>query len=52
MSMELEGRMCEMCNVSDYWEEVATEEGKEIGEKQKIISQVVKSCKRTRAWRK
>lgn len=32
MSMELEGRMSEMCNVSDYWEEVATEEGKEIGE--------------------
>lgn len=31
MSMELEGRMSEMCNVSDYWEEVATEEGKEIG---------------------
>ena len=25
MSMELEGRMSEMCNVSDYWEEVATE---------------------------
>ena len=23
MSMELEGRMSEMCNVSDYWEEVA-----------------------------
>ncbi len=42
MSMELEGRMSEMCNVSDYWEEVATEEGKEIGEKQKIISLVVK----------
>ena len=33
MSMELEGRMSEMCNVSDYWEEVATEEGKEIGDK-------------------
>ena len=26
MSMELEGRMSEMCNVSDYWEEVATQE--------------------------
>ena len=25
MSMELEGRMSEMCNVSDYWEEVATD---------------------------
>ena len=23
MSVELEGRMNEMCNVSDYWEEVA-----------------------------
>ena len=33
-----------MCNVSDYWEEVATEEGKEIGETTKIISQVVKKA--------
>ncbi len=48
MSMELEGRMSVMCNVSDYWEEVATEEGKEIGkeigERQKIISLVVKKA--------
>ena len=54
MSMELEGRMSEMCNVSDYWEEVATEEGKEIGkeigERQKIISLVVKRCKRKKGW--
>ena len=49
MSMELEGRMCEMCNVSDYWEEVATEEGKEIGEKQKIISQVVKKLQKDKS---
>ena len=39
-----------MCNVSDYWEEVATEEGKEIGkeigERQKIISLVVKTKRR------
>ena len=50
MSMELEGRMSEMCNVSDYWEEVATEEGKEIGkeigERQKIISLVVKKLQK------
>lgn len=49
MSMELEGRMCEMCNVSDYWEEVATEEGKEIGERQKIISQVVKKLQKDKS---
>ena len=53
MSMELEGRMCEMCNVSDYWEEVATEEGKEIGkeigERQKIISLVVKKLQKDKS---
>ena len=53
MSMELEGRMSEMCNVSDYWEEVATEEGKEIGkeigERQKIISLVVKKLQRDKS---
>ena len=49
MSMELEGRMSEMCNVSDYWEEVATEEGKEIGEKQKIISLVVKKLQKDKS---
>lgn len=53
MSMELEGRMSEMCNVSDYWEEVATEEGKEIGkeigERQKIISQVVKKLQKDKS---
>ena len=53
MSMELEGRMSEMCNVSDYWEEVATEEGKEIGkeigERQKIISQIVKKLQKDKS---
>ena len=29
MSVELEGRMNEMCNVSDYWEEVALQTGRE-----------------------
>ena len=51
--MELEGRMSEMCNVSDYWEEVATEEGKEIGkeigERQKIISLVVKKLQKDKS---
>ena len=53
MSMELEGRMSEMCNVSDYWEEGATEEGKEIGkeigERQKIISLVVKKLQKDKS---
>ena len=53
MSMELEGRMSEMCNVSDYWEEVATEEGKEIGkeigERQRIISLVVKKLQKDKS---
>ena len=53
MSVELEGRMNEMCNVSDYWEEVATEEGKEIGkeigERQKIISLVVKKLQKDKS---
>ena len=53
MSMELEGRMSEMCNVSDYWEEVATEEGKEIGkeigERQKIITLVVKKLQKDKS---
>ena len=53
MSMELEGRMSEMCNVSDYWEEVATEEGKEIGkeigERQKIILLVVKKLQKDKS---
>ena len=53
MSMELEVRMSEMCNVSDYWEEVATEEGKEIGkeigERQKIISLVVKKLQKDKS---
>ena len=53
MSMELEGRMSEMCNVSDYWEEVATEEGKEIGkeigERQMILSHVVKKLQKDKS---
>ena len=31
MSVELEGRMNEMCNVSDYWEEVALQTGRKEG---------------------
>lgn len=42
-----------MCNVSDYWEEVALEEGerrgKEIGENQKLISMVVKKLKKNKS---
>ena len=34
MSVELEGRMNEMCNVSDYWEEVALQTGREEGRKE------------------
>ena len=53
MSVELEGRMNDMCNVSDYWEEVALEEGersgKEIGENQKLISMVVKKLKKNKS---
>ena len=33
MSVELEGRMNEMCNVSDYWEEVALQTGRKEGRK-------------------
>ncbi len=31
MSVELEGRMNEMCNVSDYWEEGALQTGRKEG---------------------
>ena len=34
MSVELEGRMNEMCNVSDYWEEVALQTRREEGRKE------------------
>ena len=34
MSVELEGRMNEMCNVSDYWEEIALQTGREEGRKE------------------
>ena len=53
MSVELEGRMNEMCNVSDYWEEAALEEGKElgeeIGENKKLISMVIKKIKKNKS---
>ena len=34
MSVELEGRMNETCNVSDYWEEVALQTGRKEGWKE------------------
>ena len=34
MSVELEGRMNEMCNVSGYWEEVALQTGRKEGRKE------------------
>ena len=34
MSVELEGRMNEMCNVRDYWEEIALQTGREEGRKE------------------
>ena len=49
MSVELEGSMNEMCNVSDYWEEAALEEGREIGENQKLISMVIKKIKKNKS---
>ena len=45
MSVELEGRMNEMCNVSDYWEEVALEEGKE----KLLIEMVMKKIKKNKS---
>lgn len=53
MSIELEGRMNEMCNVSDYWEEAALEEGKELGEKigkeKSLIEMVLKKIKKNKS---
>ena len=53
MSVELEGRMNEMCNVSDYWEEAALEEGKELGEKigkeKSLIEMVLKKIKKNKS---
>ena len=57
MSVELEGRMNEMCNVSDYWEEVALEEGKEIGKEigeeigkeKSLIEMVLKKIKKNKS---
>ena len=50
MSVELEGRMTEMCNVSDYWEEVALqtgrEEGREEGRKKQAMETALKLKKK------
>ena len=52
MSVELEGRMNEMCNVSDYWEEVALQtgrkEGREEGRKKEQVSLIVKKIKKNK----
>ena len=56
MSVELEGRMNEMCNVSDYWEEVALqtgrkegrEEGQKEGRKKEQVSLIVKKIKKNK----
>ena len=41
----------EVIDMCKAWEEQKNE-GRELGERQKIISLVVKSCKRTRVWQK
>ena len=52
MSVELEGRMNEMCNVSDYWEEVALQtgrkEGRKEGRKKEQVSLIVKKIKKNK----
>ena len=48
MSVELEGRMNEMCNVSDYWEEVALQTGREEGRKKEQVSLIVKKIKKNK----
>ena len=60
MSVELEGRMNEMCNVSDYWEEIALqtgreegrkegrEEGRKEGRKKEQVSLIVKKIKKNK----
>ena len=42
----------DMCKAWEEQKNEGREEGRELGERQKIISLIVKSCKRTRAWRK
>ena len=42
MSVELEGRMNEMCNVSDYWEEVALQTGRKEGRKKQAMETALK----------
>ena len=44
MSVELEGRMNEMCNVSDYWEEVALQTGRKEGRKEGRKKQAMKTA--------
>ena len=46
MSVELEGRMNEMCNVSDYWEEVALQTGREEGRKKQAMETALKLKKK------
>ena len=50
MSVELEGRMNERCNVSDYWEEVALQtgrkEGREEGRKKQAMETALKLKKK------
>ena len=52
MSVELEGRMNEMCNVSDYWEEVALQtgrkEGRKEGRKKEQVSLIVKKIRKNK----
>lgn len=48
MSVELEGRVNEMCNVSDYWEEVALQTGREEGRKKEQVSLIVKKIKKNK----
>ena len=48
MSVELEGRMNEMCNVSDYWEEVALQKGRKEGRKKEQVSLIVKKIKKNK----
>ncbi len=46
MSVELEGRMNEMCNVSDYWEEVALQTGRKEGRKKQAMETALKLKKK------
>ena len=48
IDMDEKEEVIDMCKA---WEDQKNE-GRELGERQKIISLVVKSCKRTRVWQK